>query len=260
MKRVLCLSLVLFFSLMLFAVQDVKAETKVVKMQFFDVSPHVFFDKNNGRVTGAVYDLIENYIAKEMGVKFVWDNAAKSVQRQMEILGKEQDHASALIVFSPERSTKVDFTAKPYFIPRPGLGVLNESKLKTVKTVSDLNGFTIGYATNTYITPFMKDKSIKFDLVGAPNFIEVSIKKAMAKRVDAAYAPDAVTILFGIKQLNLENKFRIIYLPEKPAAEHIVFSKNSKELVAKYNQAFEKLDVQKLYFKLLSKYVDTSKL
>ena len=56
------------------------------------------------------------------------------------------------------------------------------------------------------------------------------------------------------------NEFKIIDLPEKPTPVHVAFPKGLKSLYDKFDQAFERLDGQQLYLKLLSRYIDISKL
>ena len=42
----------------------------------------------------------------------------------------------------------------------------------------------------------------------------------LAKRIDAVYAPDKASLLFIMKQMNLEDQVKVLDLPEKPAYPH----------------------------------------
>lgn len=254
MRKIFCFitAFVVFFNL--FYADGVTAQVKEIKMQFMNTPPHIFIDPKTNKASGVIYDLLENYIAKEMNVKFEWGNAATNVPRQLVRL-ESDDYVSAILVYTPERAKKFEFSSKPYYKTTPVIAVLKENKLQKVSTASDLYGLTIGYAQNTTLTSFMKDERIKFDLVGAPNFNEINIRKAMAKRIDAVYAPDYNGILYSIKMQNLEKEFKLIILPDTQANFHVVFPKKLKEMADKYNAAFDKVDGQKVYLQIIKKYI-----
>ncbi len=240
----------------------VRAETgvKEVKIAFFNAPPHIFLDEKTGRIQGAVYELLENYLAPAMNVKFVWDREPTTVPRQLSLLEANTEYAAALLVYSPERAQKFVFPKVAYISNPSVLTLLKSNKLDKITKVEDITDLVIGYARDTAITPFMKNDKIKFDLISAANFNEVNFKKLMAKRIDAVYAPDKVSMLYLMKQLNLEQQCKILNLPEKPALYHVVFSQSLKDVADKYNKASVKIDTRQIYLKLLDKYIDTSKL
>lgn len=234
--------------------------TTEVKMLLFNVAPHVFLDDKTGKVTGALYELINDHLAPEMGVEFKWTEELSTVPRQLHILKTEAGYAAALLVYSPKRAEISDFTKTPYFLSQSILVVHKNNPIKKVSKVEDILHMKIGYAKNTYVTEFMKNEKIKFDLISHPTWNEANIQKLLVNRVDAVYAPDKAGLLYVIQKLNASDEVKIIDLPEDPSPFHIVFSKGSKEIVEKYNQAFDKLEGQTLYKRLLKKYLDISKL
>lgn len=232
--------------------------TKNVEMLLFNVAPHVFLDKKTGKVTGAIYEFINDHIAPEMGVKFIWKEELSNVPRQLNILRTKAGYAAALLVYSPNRAAVLDFTKIPYFKSQSTLVVRQNNPLKTISKIEDILHMKIGYAKGTYITIFMKNERIKFDLISHPTWNEANMQKLLLDRVDAVYAPDKAGLLYVIQKFNASKEVKIIDLPEEPAPFHIVFSKGSEEMVEKYNQAFDKLDGQILYKRLLGKYLDIS--
>lgn len=233
---------------------DGNPKTPEVKMQFFNVPPHVFLDKTTGEPTGAVYEFINDHIAPEMGVRFVWNKDSSNIPRQLNTLETKPGYASALVVYTPDRSKVADFTKTPYFMIQSALLLRKENKLEKVSKIEDILHMKIGFASKTFITPFMRDKRVQFDLITDPNFTEANTKKLLANRIDASYSPDKASLLYVIQNLKNSSELKLLELPEPQAPAHIIFSKGSKEMVEKYNQAFDKLDGQKLYLKLLSKY------
>ncbi len=243
-----------FYSIGQIWAEDKKLSTPEIKMQFFNVPPHVFLDTDTGRITGAVYELINDHIAPEMAVTFRWNQSPSNIPRQLKNLEFKKRCASALLVYSPERAKLVAFTKTPYFWSQSVLVVHQSNPIKKISTVEDILHLKIGYSQKTFKTPFMRDKRIQFDMTNHPNWNTANIQKLLLNRVDAVYAPDKIGMLYVIHNLNAEKRLKAIHLPEKPAPFYIVFSKDSKKMVEKYDQVFDKLDGSALYLRLLKKY------
>lgn len=257
MKKTCLLFLIIYFffcSISRIWAEDKKLSLPEIKMQFFNVAPHAFLDHDTGRITGAVYELINDHIAPEMAVKFIWNESPSNVPRQFNTLESKKGYASALLVYSSERAELVDFTKTPYFLSQSVLIVHQSNPLKTISRLEDILHLKIGYSQKTFKTPFMRDQRIQFDMINHSNFNAANIQKLLLSRVDAVYAPDKAGMLYVIHSLNADKELRVINLPEKPAPFHIVFSKDSKNMVEKYNQAFDRVDAQALYLRLLKRY------
>lgn len=239
-----------------------KAETglKEVKIGFFNVPPHLYLDEKTGQMKGAAYELLENYLAPAMKVKWAWDTEPTTIPRQVSVLETNAEYVSALLIYSPERAQKLIFPDVLYASGKTALAVLKSNELEKITTVEDIAGMTLGYANNAVISPFVKNEKVKLDLISASNFNEINFKKMLAKRIDAVYAPDKASLLFIMKQMNLEDQIKVLELPEKPALYSAVFSQSLKDLADRYNKAIKELDGQQLYIKLLDKYIDTSRL
>jgi len=252
---------VLSLIIILFAFASNSIARDAIRIAYFNVPPHMIFDSTNKKLErSAVYDLIENYIAPKMGVKFEWQQSPSNIPRQLSSLTSETIDASALLVYSPERAKEYIFTREPYIHSNSAIAVLKTNPLQSVMKVEDILGLTIGYAAKTFISPFMRDKRIKLDLISSPTFNRHNFKKLLAGRIDGVYAPDKAGLLMVIKEMSIEDKVRVITLPEKPVNFHIVFSKKNKEMAERFNKAFDELNGRKLYLELLSKYLDISKL
>lgn len=237
-----------------------EAGLKEVKIGFFNVPPHLYLDEKTGQMKGAAYELLENHLAPAMKVKFVWDTKPTTIPRQVALLETNVEYASALLIYSPERARKLIFPDVLYASGKTALALLKSNKLEKITKVEDITGLTLGYANNAVISPFVKNEKIKLDLISASNFNEINFKKMLAKRIDAVYAPDKASLLFIMKQMNLEDQIKVLDLPEKPALYSAVFSQSLKDVADRYNKAIKELDGQQLYNKLLDKYIDTSKL
>ena len=233
---------------------------ETITITFFQAAPHIMFDASTGNVSGALFELLEEFVAPEMGALFVWDPATASVPRQISLLKQEQRDAAALLMYTPQRAQAFIFSKQPIAISKPVLGVLTENRLDHVGRVEDISGLTIGYTTGTYISPFMRDDRIRFDFVssGQPN--EINVKKLLKGRIDCVYTPDKSSLLMAIKNLGADGLVRILDLPEAPGRVHIVFSKKNAALAGRFDAAYARINGDTRYLKLLSKYFDISKL
>jgi ABC-type amino acid transport substrate-binding protein len=258
MKKIHATISIFIFSVLF--ISDIRSEVKEIKIMYFNVPPLIIVDENTGKLSGSTYDLIENYISKELGVKFIWDKSATTIPRQISILENSSDYSSALLVYSEERAKKVAFTTTPYIISKSSIAVLKSNKINVVNTVEDILNLQIGYGQGVYKSAFMSDSRIKYDYVSDANFAEISLKKMISNRIDAAYSPNKLLLLYQIRKLHLEDKVKLIDLPDKQAAQFVVFSKNAGDIVKRYNQVASKIDLQNIYKKILSKYIDVSKL
>lgn len=233
-----------------------------IKMQFFEVAPHIYIDPETGKVTGAVYDLLENYMAPEMGVKLQWQ--AVPIPRQMENyeVKKEKRIGSAWFAHTPERARMkhMVFTSHVLFPDTPCLMVRKTSKLNAVRSVEDILDLTIGYSSVAYRSKFMQDPRIRWDMVHGSNYYPSNFRKFKAGRVDAIYAGSGAILLYFIRQFGLDDEVKLLFLPERKTLHYAAFSADMPDVLEKYDKAYHKLDVPRLYLKLLGRYIDTSKL
>jgi polar amino acid transport system substrate-binding protein len=231
-----------------------------VQISYFLGPPFLFHDTKTKKMSGATYDLIEQYISPEIGVKFEWDSTATTIPRQLLGLKNKKKYVAALLTYVPGREEFCIFSKKPYFSGRPIIAVHKNNPLTKVRNINDIKHLVFGYAQKAYISSFMKHPEIQFELVGNPDFQEINLKKTLNKRIDAVYSLGRGSTLFFMKKLNVVDQFRLIDLPEKPTPYYVVFTKDLDTVARKFDAAFEKLGGPELYLRLLSKYIEVSKL
>lgn len=231
-----------------------------ITITYFQAAPHIMYDSLTGEISGSLFELIEDYLAPEMGVAFDWDETPASVPRQLSLLEEGQRDAAALLIYAPERTKKMIFTRHSFAISKPVLGVLNHHRLERVECVEDILGLKIGWAQGTYISPFMRDERIQFDFNSSAKHNQLNLKKLIYGRIDCIYVPDKVSLLMELKLLHSENSVKIIELPEKPGTQHVVFSKKNAALAKRFDEAYERIDGDGRYLQLMSKYLNVSRL
>ena len=254
MKKLFLLTAIILFSHSSFAEQE-------IKIAYFNNSPLIIYDREEREVTGgALFEFLEQHIGPEMGVKFVWERFPSSIPRQLESIENGSVDAIALLAHSPEREKKCTFTATPFLLSVPAIAVLKSNELEKVEKVEDILSFKIGYARDSYISPFMSDERINFDLITSSNPHEQNIHKLMLGVIDAVYAPDISSLLGILRELKYEDDIKVVKLPEKKSRCHVVFSKDLEPVAVRYNEVFSRIDGEKTFLQILSKYIDISML
>lgn len=253
MKKLILIAILILLSNTSFAEQE-------MRITYFNVPPFLIYDKEEEKVTGAVHEFLEQYIGPEMGVRFVWEKSPSSIPRQLNSIENGSADAIALLAYTPERAQECIFTATPYMITSPGIAVLKSNKIEKVEKVEDILSLKIGFARDTYLSPFMRDERIHFELISSSNFIEQNMHKLMLHSIDAAYTPDVVSLLSVVRKLGYEDDIKVIKLPEKGGAFYVVFAKDLEPVAVRYNEAFSQIDGEKVFMQIMSKYIDISNL
>ena len=261
MKKVIYLLLFYIFCVFVLVPSAISEAQQQIRISYFNVPPFIIYDTNQNQLKGgALYEFLEQQIAPEIDVKFIWDKDPSSIPRQMESISNGSTDAIALLSYTPQRAQTMAFTATPFFISSPGIAILKNNKLNVVEKVDDILGLRIGYGKNLYKTPFMRDKRINFDLVATENYSEQNFKKLMAGRIDAVYAPDLASLLAVIENLGIGNSVKVIKLPDTPSANHVVFARDMAYMALRYDRAFNRINGAETFLKILGKYVDIAKL
>ena len=62
------------------------------------------------------------------------------------------------------------------------------------------------------------------------------------------------------RKFNVEDKIKIVHLPEKMRTYTAFSKKSGKDLAERYDRAFEKVDGKEAFKAILSKYIDIDRL
>ena len=251
--------LFLIAALILFC--DTSFAEQEIKITYFNNSPFIIYDEEERKVTGgALFEFLEQHMGPEMGVTFKWGRSPSPIPKQLESIENGSADAIALLAHTHERQKKYAFTAIPFFMPSPAIAVLMSNKLEQVDNVEDILSLKIGYARDSYLSPFMRDERINLKLITSSNPHEQNIHKLMLGSVDAVYTPDISSLLGVLRELKYEDDIKIVKLPENKSKCHVVFAKDLEAVAVRYDEAFRKIDGERIFMQIMSKYIDISKL
>ncbi len=247
MKRALC-------ALSLVCMSSGAWAKDTVTITYFDVPPHVIYDAATKKVSGAVVDLLA-YLAPEMDVELVWDPSPTNIPREMKQLETGERDVAAVFIYNPADLSKFGYSEKPYFSSRDALLVKKTQPLGQISRVEDILGWNIGYAPETYLSEFMRDKRITWENNSAPNFLELNARKVLAGRIDASYAPDHAALLYAIAALKANDTLKVVFTAQPPVPLSIGFSHKNPALKKKFDAAFAANDGAKKYQEFLARYI-----
>lgn len=252
MKRICLLILSLSLAIPAFA--------QSLKFGYFEAPPYVYHEAGSSKLNGAVVEFLEKEIAPAMGITIAWEKKATSIPRQLEQLKTSKLDAAAVFAKNPARAKVYSYPNKPFFKTNPVLAFRKGNTVQQVNSVEDILSYKIGYCAKSFVSPFMRDKRIKWDLVSSSNCTGLNLKKLMAKRFDAQYQPDTPPLLFHARINGVEDNIVLVSIPENVDL-YSPFSPNAgPKYVEKYNQAFESVGGADTFLKYLAKYIDINRL
>lgn len=235
--------LVVFVMVLISGLQEVKAET--IKMGFFDLTPHCFRVEGTEKPQGASIQYFES-ISSKMGYDVEWVGPLP-FPRLIDHLKEGKVDGSLMMVRNDERQKFLYYPEKPYYSLQTVFAVKKNNKLEEISSVDDVKGYRIGYFTGPAVSNFLKSNinHFKMDYISGNNWVELNLMKLVRGRIDAIYDRNPATIPFEAKILNIDDKIKILKLPEQPVYAHVVFSKKSQKgmvLVNEFNKTVSGLN------------------
>jgi ABC-type amino acid transport substrate-binding protein len=228
---------------------------ETMKIGYFTLAPHSFAGTQKSKPVGAAVDYMERYVAPEMDVRIEWSLLPFS--RMMKYLDEGTIDAALLLGKNSERLEKYLFPAEPVTSEITGLAINKSCSLTRINTANDLKGLKIGFTKDGYLSPFMRNKQLRFDFtVGTETIWQQFLKKLEAGRIDAAYNPTLTVLKYEAKLLGLTDKLKFIELPEPRIGLYTVFSKSSADLFKRYDTVHAALCKRHNYEDFLKKYLE----
>lgn len=233
-----------------------QGNTNTIQVGYFVSTPHIFYDNQTGEISGAVFDMLEDHIGPMTGIRFIWEKGPSTIPRQLVNVKQSERYMAGFLAYVPSRKEFAVYSKRPFFYGHSNLTVPSDNPITTITSVDNINHLKIGYAKDSYISPFMRHPSIRFEFVANPDYHGVNLEKVQRGHIDAVYAQGRGSMLVQLTQLGLLDKFRMINLPEDPVPIHFLYSKDLVDDAARIDDAIEKLGGPDFYTKLLSNYVD----
>ncbi len=249
MKRLVRL---LFLSSLIVFVGGTYGKDKI-KIGYFKLEPHTISDAN--KHSGALIDLWENQFAPAMDVEIEWQGPLPP-SRLLAALKDGELNVIALLAKNPEREKMFDFPKEMFFAMEAGVALLKENKLEKINSADDLFGLNLGFFKEGFIPPTLKNDKIKWDLVSAPDWQQVNFTKLTANRIDGAFNPENLSLVYEANKTGLKDKVKVLTIPNTAASLYSVFSKKDNgKFLQKYNLVLSQFSLKEKYKELIKKYI-----
>lgn len=229
MKKLIVFNFILcMFFYVCSAFADVTEGKPTVNVGFFEIKPHSFLSEQTNEATGASVDYLFD-VAEQLGYELNW-KGPYPFPRLVEMLKESTIDCAIVFTRNNEREKILNYPNQPYYHVRPIVAVVADSSLKKVDSIDDIQGFKVGYLAGANQSPIIKNNhdKISLELLSGKNWVEQNIKKLVNGRLDAVYDLNQNTVVYSATLMGLQDKIRIITLPEKEMPLYVVFSRSSE--------------------------------
>lgn len=228
------------------------ANEKIV-LGYIDLYPHIYTNES-GVASGPLAILLHGYLAPAMNISF------KLVNMPLPRVFKNMDNGSlcgiAIAGFTPERNLKYIYPKLHIYTMQSALLIKETHPLNVITSPSDLTSMKIGYFKGGIETPYIKNNNIQLQNIYGLNAWERNLKLMLRDRIDAMYSPSRLNLMGLIEKRNLQNKTKIITIPEEMIKLYTIFSQQTcngeNDLANRYSIALKKIDGNNLYKKLMT--------
>ncbi|MEB8432939.1 transporter substrate-binding domain-containing protein [Cocleimonas sp. KMM 6892] len=229
---------------------SLQAET--LKLGIVNLHPHMFLDENH-EPKGAAIDYFK-IVAKRMGLTdYVFEEYPLS--RLVQRLEEASLDAALFLAKNPKRELIFQYPKLPYSEIKSGIVVNSSSALNQVSSEADLTGFKIGTIQNSFVSPMLTRNAVDLEPLPGVESPGKNLKKLAFNRLDAVYLPCYISLTSEITKLGMEDKFKVLNLPEPPIQIFTVFSPFvDSDFVEKYESAVYESDIE-LYKELVENYL-----
>lgn len=230
MKRIFLI--IFFLPASLPAQETIKIGTFTLPPFMMEIGP----DKKTG---GVAIDFWKKHIAPEMNVTV----EAIGPFPAMRIIKMLEDGSIDLIpnmTKIKEREAKFIFPKTPLSQITTCLVVRKDSPLKKIRRKEDLFNLRIGFLEGGFVPLLLRHEKIKIELVHGADYFQRFIGMLDAKRTDAFLHINHLSLIYELKHMGINEKYRIILLPVKKINVYCVFQKTEKGRILA--EKFEKIN------------------
>lgn len=246
--RPLCVFLFFIISHTLLTFPSKAEAAEPLKVGYFRLLPHSDFPHGNPS-TGKAFIYFDR-ISKKMGVEYKAQEYP--LPRLLTLLDSGEVDMALFLAKDSERSRRFVYPKDSFFSMTPSLAFRRDHPLKAITRVEDLLPLKIGVWTHGFNSPIMKNKALQLVGLTGPDVVQRNLVKVENGRLDAFYSPDDTNILFEIKRLNMEQKLKVLALPNEQVHLYSPFSKKAAgKYLEKYERALAEVEKEVTYDQFL---------
>lgn len=245
-------------SIILFAGQQTAAET--INMGYFHLPPHMYTVKGGDRPRGASIAYFET-VAARMGYDVKWIGPLPLPRLIDYLVTGNKIYSEKLdgTIHFPRNDgmQKIfNYPDHPFYFMQSVFAVKIDNPLTEISVIDDVRDYRIGMHHVPVPTQFILSNRDKLHIERIPGakWVKRNLRKLLAHRIEAIYDLNQFSIPFEALRLKLNERIKVLPLPEAPEGVYAVFAKTSskgKIILKRYNYAVQNVKID--YLELVEK-------
>jgi polar amino acid transport system substrate-binding protein len=210
-----------------------------IKMGYWNNTPHCYLRGGETKPRGAAITYFEMMAAK-MGSPVEWVGPFPLL-RLFEYIREGSVDGNVIVVRQPELLEVTYYGNQPYGNSQPILLVRKDCPVQQIRSVTDIEGFRVGWLAGASPSAFMREHLTHFRMdymTPGDTMVEQSLQKLLLGRIDAIHEFGAFALLYTAKQMGIADQIKVLPLPEPPLPLYAGFaikSPRGKLLLERYN-------------------------
>jgi polar amino acid transport system substrate-binding protein len=226
------------FVLVAILIFSANALAETITMGYFNIRPHMYSEGFTAK--GAAIDCFETH-AEQMGIHVKWVGPLP-FPRLIRDLEEGKLDGSLMLSHRAERESFLYFSDKCLTRIYSVLLIRKETPMHEILTADDIAGQRIGYMKGATLSPWMQRhrNRITLDWNHNTDWVHQNIQKVLKGQLFAAYETNHLTMEYTVRVMGINDRVKILRLPEKPMPVYVVFAKKAprgSNLLKRYNKS-----------------------
>ncbi|MES2295963.1 MAG: transporter substrate-binding domain-containing protein [Pseudomonadota bacterium] len=210
-----------------------KALPESINVGIFSVAPFVIGDATGPH--GLLIEFFDKEVAPRMGVRFNWTMPTTVARLEQNLIQGSVSFTPILARTPAREASRIVFAGDAYVRFEPCVVVLPDYPVNAINTPADLAGMSIGWVKSGALPEFMRDPSIKLDLLASVDWEKANLDKLRFGRIQGAYFSDQFTPRFYALQTGI--RLKVLMLPTPGAQLYGAFSPEAPALLVERYQS-----------------------
>lgn len=224
MKTVILHLIVCFLSIPVLGSEKSHNNLSTLVVAIYDFPPHVMVNAKNPRPSGAAIDFLEQALNIHENYRVQW--SVSPFSRFLVDLESQKADVGLLLAKTPEREKFVRYSNQAIFTTDSGVILDKNFKFNGIQS---LRNMVLGHTQGSVIPAYFTGTTVKFDHLSGEDVVQRNLQRLKFKRIDAVYVPTFSNGEFFLKQLKMEDQFKIVKIADTSLPLYIVFRKSIDE-------------------------------
>jgi ABC-type amino acid transport substrate-binding protein len=200
------------------------AQAKTISVGIYDLPPHMIVSEMRSP-KGAVIDFVKDQLFAGTSYQVVWQPSAFA--RTIKDVELSRLDMAAFVAKTADREKYLAYSAYPLYTTTSGLVVKKDFPIKTVKSMKELSGMTIGHDLGSIVPKCFQGIDVQFEFVSGEQYFTRNLSLLRSGRTQGFFVPTWTNGLYQLEKLGVDKEFVILNLPTEPMDLYVVFRKDA---------------------------------